>query len=115
MPTAPSTSNILRKPAEHIRNQILPTLQALYDGLSDIGEMNEECQKAKASLDVTKRNLAGMQGELKDATDQYNAMAKKAHEAHTEWERLNAEIKTKSAELSSVTGQLNKIRQQLGG
>jgi SMC interacting uncharacterized protein involved in chromosome segregation len=52
---------------------------------------------------------------LKEARGQFDAMAQKARAKWAECERLDKDIETKRVELTAITQQLAKIRQQLGG
>jgi chromosome segregation ATPase len=111
--TAPSIA-ILRKPADHLNNSILPTLKELGEQLGDIEEMNKERAKAQAQLDALKRELASWKQEVAEAKGYRDKYLAEARGKLAESERLDKEIKTKGEEITAMNDWINKIRQQLG-
>jgi peptidoglycan hydrolase CwlO-like protein len=85
-------------------------LDAQLEGLDEI---KAEKQREQAQLDALRQSVKGMQIELKEATDQYNAIAKKAHDALAEYERLQAEIKKLREEQGQLSAWREKMLQQL--
>jgi chromosome segregation ATPase len=89
-------------------------LGVLRDNLAGIDDIKAEREKAQAQLDVLKQNVKGMQIELSEVKREHDKILAQAWEKQKEVERLDAEIKDKSAQLSQINDHLNKIRQRLG-
>jgi chromosome segregation ATPase len=111
MTTTPST---LAQPQDVLKRSI-STLRVLDDELGNLEDLKAERAKEERNLELWTHNVKAMKGEFDEAKRAHDKVAKEAWEKQHELDRLNAEIKAKTAELSSITGQLNKIRQQLGG
>jgi septal ring factor EnvC (AmiA/AmiB activator) len=99
MTTAPSIA-ILRKPADHLNNSILPTLKELGEQLGGLDEMEKEIAKKQAQLDTVKHNLKIMRLELDEVKGQYNDMVKKANEEVAKLERARREREVEEKKLN---------------
>jgi hypothetical protein len=99
---------------KQLQQSIRATIVELQ-GLGDLEDVRKELAGIKAQLDVSKRDLAGINTEFAETKRANDKLVKDCWDKQQELERKEAELKAKSAELANVTGQMNKIRQQLGG
>jgi hypothetical protein len=107
-----------RCPCISIPSALRQNIRATVANLQALGEVEDgraELAKLKREFEVWSHNAKAMRGEFDEAKRAHDKVAKEAWEKQHEVERLDKEIKAKTAELSSVSTALNKIRQQLGG
>ena len=108
--TAPSP---LRQSHDVLKGSIAD-LGVLRDQLSGLDDLKAERAAAQAELDRLKQNIKGMKIEYDEVKREHDKILAQAWEKQKEVERLDAEIKDKSAQLSQINDHLNKIRQRLG-
>jgi hypothetical protein len=89
-------------------------LKTLSDQLGEIDDLKVEKQKAQAELDYARKYLKQEQGAIKEAEFFKNKYLDEARAKQAECERLDKEIKEKSAQLAQINDHLSKIRQRLG-
>jgi chromosome segregation ATPase len=100
------------KQSQDVLKRSISTLRVLDDELGNLDDLKAERAREERNLEVWRHNVKAMKSEFEEVTGQYNAMAKKAHEAADEWQRLDREIKTRTAELNSINQQMQKIRER---
>jgi chromosome segregation ATPase len=107
-----------RHPTQADRDQLnraISELRILADACGDVESMDAERARAKAQLDVTTKDVAQMKQEFDEVKRAHDKILGAAHDKQAELERIEAELKRKYAELGSVSQQMAKMRQQLGG
>jgi chromosome segregation ATPase len=100
------------KQSHDVLKASISDLAVLRDQLAGIDDIKAEQQKAQAQLDALKHNVKGMNIELKEATDQYNEVCRKAHDELAKFEALQRDVKAKTDELNSINQQIQKLRER---
>ena len=118
MPTAPSSAiapnpEIFRKPAQYIRDRVLPALRDLNDELGKMDALDKEIATRRAQLDVVTRDVAAMKNEFDELKREYDKILAAAHAKQAESERLDKEIKALRKELAQLNEWRDKMLQQL--
>jgi len=89
-------------------------LKVLSEQLSGLDDIKAERQKAQAQLDYARKYLKQTQDQIKENEYFRDKIRDEAQAKHAESERLDKEIKEKSAQLTQINDHLSKIRQRLG-
>jgi chromosome segregation ATPase len=88
-------------------------LQNLREQWSGVETIDKEREKAEAKLDAVRQNVAGMRAEFNEVKRAHDQILAKAHEDQAKLEKLQSEIKRKTAELTKIHGDFTKLRQLL--
>jgi chromosome segregation ATPase len=88
-------------------------LQTLKEQWSGVESIDKERDKAQAKLDAVKQNVAAMRGEFNEVKHAHAQILTKAREDQAKLQGLQGEIKRKSAELTKINAEFDKLRQLL--
>jgi DNA repair exonuclease SbcCD ATPase subunit len=104
----------INQPIELLKG-IISDLKVFSGQVGDLDDMKEELARVQAQIDSAKRQLEVMKGEVKETTYYRDKYLAEAREKLAESQRLDKEIKERSAQLTVISDDLNKIRARIGG
>ena len=88
----------------------LTTLREQWSGVESI---DKEREKAEPKLAGVKQKIAAMRDEFNEVQRAHDKILAKAHEEQAKLQKLEGEIKRKSAELTNINGEFDKLRELL--
>jgi len=86
-------------------------LQTLREQWAEVESIDAEREKAEAKLTAINQNIAAKRGELAEVKHAHKQILAKAYEDQSKHEKLQAEIKRKTAELTKINGEFDALRQ----
>jgi chromosome segregation ATPase len=99
---------------KQLRQSISSVISELH-ALGELGDVRKELEEAKAEPDHWQRNLAMLKQEYSEGERALNKVAQAAQDKNTELEKLDAEVKRKTAERDKINQDMQQIRLRLGG
>ena len=88
-------------------------LQTLKEQWAGVESIDKEREKAQAKLDAVKQNVAAMRAQFNEVKRAHDQILAKAHADQAKLSKLEVEIKRKTAELTKIQGEFDKLRQLL--